>query len=78
MSAEEAEKELNNYYKRHLSKEYKKGDPDTFKNTKSRLLNAIKHAEKTWEKERERTKEEKLSYTNVHELIKEIGVEVEE
>ena len=76
MSAEEAEKELKIHYENQLKKEYKKGDPDTFENTSSRLFVAIERAEKIWKKEKERAssqcssrKEEKRSYTNVHELI---------
>lgn len=83
MSAKEAEQELNIYYEKEAQKKYKKNDRDIFENTKSHLGSAIERAEKTWEKERERTcakedwrKKEKGSYTNVYELIKEIGVEV--
>ena len=83
MSAKEAEQKLNTYYKSQLKKEYKKGSSDTFENTVRYLPKAIEHAEKTWKKERKRTsatedwrKKEKGSYTNVYELIKEIGVEV--
>lgn len=72
MSSKESEEQLKRFYP-----EYEKGSSKTFYDTKKYIRQAIEYAEKTWKKERERTcakedwrKEEKGSYTNVHELIK--------
>lgn len=70
MSAEEAEKELKEYYRRCLSKEYKKGGQGTFQDTVRYREDAIKRAARIWQK-KERAKG---SYTNVHELIEELAV----
>ncbi|MBO6086132.1 MAG: RloB domain-containing protein [Acetobacter sp.] len=81
MTPEKAEEELKKIYKSKLNKDYEKGSSNTFKNTKSLLGDAIKHAEETWKKERERAcskeksrQKEKSSYTNVHELIQKLNL----